>query len=54
MNALAARRRHPAAIALLLLVGLLVTGAAYAALAPKAAQASTTSAESPCRSAQVS
>jgi ubiquinol-cytochrome c reductase cytochrome c subunit len=44
VNALAARRRHPAAIALLLLVGLLVTGAAYAALAPKPAQASTTSA----------
>ena len=44
MNALAARRRHPAAIALLILVGLLVTGAAYAALAPKPAQASTTSA----------
>lgn len=41
MNALAARRRHPAAIALLLLVGLLATGAAYAALAPKPAQAST-------------
>ena len=44
MNALAARRRHPAAIALLILVGLLVTGAAYAALAPKPAQASTVSA----------
>ena len=29
MNALAARRRHPAAIALLLLLGLVVTGAAY-------------------------
>jgi ubiquinol-cytochrome c reductase cytochrome c subunit len=45
VNALAARRRHPAAIALLLLVGLLATGAAYAALAPKAAQASTASAD---------
>ena len=45
MNALAARRRHPAAIALLILVGLLVTGAAYAALAPKPAQASTVSAD---------
>jgi ubiquinol-cytochrome c reductase cytochrome c subunit len=44
VNALAARRRHPAAIALLILVGLLVTGAAYAALAPKPAQAATTSA----------
>ena len=29
MNALAARRRHPAAIALLLLLGLIVTGVAY-------------------------
>lgn len=45
MNALAARRRHPAAIALLILVGLLVTGAAYAALAPKPAQASAVSAD---------
>ena len=39
MNALAARRRHPAAIALLLLVGLLVTGGAYAFLSPKDANA---------------
>jgi ubiquinol-cytochrome c reductase cytochrome c subunit len=39
VNALAARRRHPAAIALLLLVGLLVTGGAYAFLAPKDANA---------------
>ncbi len=45
MNALAARRRHPAAIALLLLVGLLVTGAAYAALAPKQASAATATAD---------
>jgi ubiquinol-cytochrome c reductase cytochrome c subunit len=45
VNALAARRRHPAAIALLLLAGLMVTGAAYAALAPKAASASTVSAD---------
>lgn len=44
MNALAARRRHPAAIALLILLGLLVTGVAYAALAPKAAQAATANA----------
>ena len=29
MNALAARRRHPAAIALLLMVALLVTGGLY-------------------------
>jgi ubiquinol-cytochrome c reductase cytochrome c subunit len=45
VNALAARRRHPAAIALLLLVGLLVTGAAYAALAPKPAQAAVVTAD---------
>ncbi len=41
MNALAARRRHPAAIALLILVGLLVTGGAYAFLSPKDANAAT-------------
>lgn len=40
MNALAARRRHPAAIALLILVGLLVMGGAYSFLAPKDANAS--------------
>ena len=39
MNALAARRRHPAAIAVLLLLGLLVTGGAYSFLAPKDANA---------------
>ena len=39
MNALAARRRHPAAIAVLLLLGLLVTGGAYSFLAPKDASA---------------
>lgn len=39
MNALAARRRHPAAIFLLLLLGLILTGGAYAALAPKPATA---------------
>lgn len=39
MNALAARRRHPAAIVVLLLLGLLFTGGAYAALAPKPATA---------------
>ncbi len=42
MNALAARRRHPAAVVLLLLLGLLLTGTAYAALAPKPAQAAGT------------
>ena len=39
MNALAARRRHPAAIAVLLLLGLLVTGGAYSFFAPKDANA---------------
>ena len=39
MNALAARRRHPAAIAILLLLGLVLVGAAYSLLAPKSAQA---------------
>ena len=45
MNALAARRRHPAAIALLILLGLVVTGLAYSAFAPKAASAATASAD---------
>ncbi|GAB4076582.1 cytochrome bc1 complex diheme cytochrome c subunit [Nostocoides australiense] len=45
MNALAARRRHPAAIFLLLLLGLILTGGAYAALAPKPAIAAEASAE---------
>jgi ubiquinol-cytochrome c reductase cytochrome c subunit len=39
VNALAARRRHPAAIAVLLLLGLLVTGGAYSFFAPKDANA---------------
>jgi ubiquinol-cytochrome c reductase cytochrome c subunit len=39
VTALAARRRHPAALALLIALGLLATGAAYATLAPRAAQA---------------
>jgi ubiquinol-cytochrome c reductase cytochrome c subunit len=46
VNALAARRRHPAAIALLLLLGLIVTGIAYSAFAPRSAQASTSAASS--------
>ena len=45
MNALAARRRHPAAIAILLLLGLLVVGGAYSLLAPKPAQAAMPAAE---------
>ncbi|WP_295696098.1 c-type cytochrome [Lapillicoccus sp.] len=44
MNALAARRRHPAAIAILLLLGLVAVGGAYSLLAPKQAQASVVSA----------
>lgn len=39
MNALAARRRHPAAIAVLLLLGLVVVGGAYSLFAPKTAAA---------------
>ncbi|WP_347350046.1 c-type cytochrome [Intrasporangium sp.] len=45
MKALAARRRHPAAIALLILVGLLITGGAYSFAAPKAANASAPAAD---------
>ena len=41
MNSLAARRRHPAAIAILLMLGLFLTGAFYAAVAPKEADATT-------------
>ena len=39
MTALAARRRHPLATVVLVLLGLVVTGAAYAALLPGRAQA---------------
>ncbi len=46
MKALAARRRHPAAIAVLILFGLLVMGGAYSFLAPKQAQATTVTADS--------
>ncbi len=45
MTALAARRRHPLALVLLIALGLLATGAAYAALAPKPANAATASAD---------
>ena len=41
MNALAARRRHPAAIAILIILGLFLTGAVYAVMAPKQADATT-------------
>jgi ubiquinol-cytochrome c reductase cytochrome c subunit len=44
VKALAARRRHPAAIAVLLLLGLLVTGGAYSFLAPKDANAAASAA----------
>ncbi|GAB6897866.1 cytochrome bc1 complex diheme cytochrome c subunit [Kineosporia succinea] len=44
MSALAARRRHPLATALIVLLGLLVTGVAYAAVMPSTADASTSSA----------
>jgi ubiquinol-cytochrome c reductase cytochrome c subunit len=37
VNALAARRRHPAAIAVLLLIGLFLMGAAYSAWRAKPA-----------------
>ena len=43
MTALAARRRHPLALVLLIALGLLATGAAYAALAPRSASAATSS-----------
>ncbi|HQF03197.1 MAG TPA: c-type cytochrome [Phycicoccus sp.] len=45
MNALAARRRHPAAIAILLMVGLFLTGAVYSAFAPRPAEAATVTAD---------
>jgi ubiquinol-cytochrome c reductase cytochrome c subunit len=41
VNSLAARRRHPAAIAILLMLGLFLTGAVYAVVAPKEADATT-------------
>lgn len=45
MKALSARRRHPAAIVILLLLGLVVTGGLYSLLAPKPAQAATATAD---------
>lgn len=41
MTALAARRRHPLALVLLIALGLVATGALYSVLAPKAASAAT-------------
>lgn len=45
MNALAARRRHPAAIAVLLLFALILVGAAYALVAPRQASAAAVGAD---------
>lgn len=45
MSFLAARRRHPAAIFVVLLLALVVTGGAYAVLEPKGAEAAPTAAE---------
>jgi ubiquinol-cytochrome c reductase cytochrome c subunit len=45
VTALAARRRHPLALVLLIALGLLVMGAAYSALAPQPAQAASASAD---------
>jgi ubiquinol-cytochrome c reductase cytochrome c subunit len=45
VTALAARRRHPLALVLLIALGLLATGGLYAALAPKPAAAATASAD---------
>jgi len=45
VNALAPRRRHPAAILLLLLLGLVATGGLYSLLAPKPAHAATATAD---------
>jgi ubiquinol-cytochrome c reductase cytochrome c subunit len=44
VNALFSRRRHPAAIAFVLLLGLLATGGLYSLLAPKTAEAAVASA----------
>jgi len=41
VSSLVARRRHPAAIAIVLLLGLILTGGLYAAFAPKNADAAT-------------
>ncbi len=45
MTALAARRRHPMATALVVLLGLVIAGAAYALFLPGSAQADTASTE---------
>ena len=43
MSSLTAHRRHPAALAVVLLLGLLLTGGLYAVFAPKSAEAADTS-----------
>jgi ubiquinol-cytochrome c reductase cytochrome c subunit len=45
VNALGSHRRHPAAIIVLLLLGLVVTGGLYTLLAPRAAQAAVATAD---------
>lgn len=45
MKTLGSRRRHPAAVIVLLLLGLLATGGLYSVLAPRAAQAAVGSAD---------
>jgi ubiquinol-cytochrome c reductase cytochrome c subunit len=50
VNALAARRRHPAAIAVLIMLGLVLTGALYAVVAPEPADA--TSSAAPAQSVE--
>ena len=45
MKALASRRRHPAAILILLLLGLVATGGLYSLLDPRPAQAATATAD---------
>lgn len=45
MNAMAAKRRHPATLAVVLFLGLLVTGGVYTLFAPKQAGASVVSAD---------
>jgi ubiquinol-cytochrome c reductase cytochrome c subunit len=53
LNALAARRRHPAAIAILLFLGLVLVGSAYSLLAPKSAEAQAPTADSVAQGRQL-
>jgi ubiquinol-cytochrome c reductase cytochrome c subunit len=45
VNSLAARRRHPAALVVILMLGLLATGGLYVLLSPKTAQAAVATAD---------